>query len=111
LGALRRVIATFGIAPYRPEQPLSTRVSYPFRVLAVVAVLLLGPGAVWMACDNIRTGTASLAYGGHSETVTLQEFPRMFWLYTGIIGGIGVLMSLVSVSVVYGAITESDEKH
>jgi hypothetical protein len=110
MGALRRVITAFGVAPYKPEQPLSTRVSYPFRVLAVVALLFLGPWALWDACDNVRTGKASLSYGGRSETVTREQFPRLFWIYTVITGGIGLVLSLVTLSVLYGAITETDER-
>lgn len=108
--SLGRVITACGVAPYRPDQPLSTRVTYPFRLLLVIAFLLLGPAVLWMVANDLMADRAALSYRGRSATVTRRESPALFWLFTLITGGVGLGLSLLSLGILYGAFTETEDK-
>lgn len=103
-------MAAFGVTPYAPDQSLWTRATYPFRVIFAIAYLLLGPAALWLTADNLMTGTAGLSYGGLHQTVTREQFPSFFWLYTAITGGLGLGLTLLNIVVLYGAMREPEEK-
>jgi hypothetical protein len=106
---LGRIVETLGVT-YAPDQPLWTRATYPFRVCGVVLFLLLGPALLWMAFDNVMTGRASLSFQGRSQTVTREQLPSFFWLYTAITAGVGLLGTVISAGVLYGATTDPEDR-
>jgi len=107
---LARVVKGLGVTPYAADQPLWTRATYPFRVFGVVLFLLLGPAVLWMAFDNLMTGRASLSFHGRSQTVTREQFPSFFWLYTALTVLLGLVATLISMGVLYRATTEPEDE-
>jgi len=108
-GSLARLLAAFGVA-YRPDQPLATRVAHPFRVLGVFLFLLLGPVLLALTWDEFRTGRATFSYRGHSTWVKPQESSTLFWFFILFKAGAGLCLSLLSLALLYGAFTQTDDE-
>src|SRR6185436_19268549 len=98
LGPAMRV---FGIAPYRGDQPLWTRVAFPFRMVALVLYLCLGPAMLWIAYDNVVTGKAVFAFKSASAHVTRSQFPKMFWTYTAVTAGLGLFLTAINLGLLF----------